>query len=68
MNFNIEKVHISKIRPGNTVEHNGTICTVGRNDIKTGGFMGRTLFGDSYSLGTQLVRKLQILQARPTTA
>ena len=65
MNFNIKEVHISEIRPGDTVEHNGAICTVCRNNIKTGGFMGRTLFGDSYSLGMKPVRKLQILQALP---
>ena len=65
MNFNIKEVHISEIRPGDTVEHNGAICTVCRNNIKTGGFMGRTLFGDSYSFGMKPVRKLQILQALP---
>ena len=65
MNFNIKEVHISEIRPGDTVEHNGAICTVCRNNIKTGGFMGRTLFGDSYRLGIDPVRKLQVLQARP---
>lgn len=67
MNFVIEEVHISEIRPGNTVEHNGVVHTVGRDNIKTG-FMGRTLYGDSYRLGTALVKRLQIQQSRPSFA
>jgi hypothetical protein len=48
--------HISNIRQGDTVIHNGEARTVGKNDIKHGTFMKSTLFGDSYSLGTRSVK------------
>ncbi|ESW38558.1 hypothetical protein O164_16955 [Pseudomonas taiwanensis SJ9] len=47
------------IRAGDTVQHNGELRTVCKSDLKYGGFMGTSLFGDSYRLGTvpvQLVR------------
>lgn len=44
--------HISLVRVGDTIRcPDGEIRTVGRKDIKTG-FMSKTLFGDSYKLGT----------------
>ncbi|WP_455948127.1 hypothetical protein [Lelliottia jeotgali] len=49
-NTTTERVHIGDIRPGDTVSHNGGLRTVCRSDIKHG-FMGTTLFGDSYRLG-----------------
>lgn len=52
MRYTIHPTHISLIRPGDTVEIDGTLHTVGQNDIKTGGFMGLTLRGDSYRCGT----------------
>ncbi|MBA1203636.1 hypothetical protein G7009_18095 [Pseudomonas capeferrum] len=51
--------HINMIRSGDTVFHNGELRTVCNSDIKRGGFMGTSLFGDSYRLGylpVQLVR------------
>jgi hypothetical protein len=40
------------VRVGDTIRcPDGEIRTVGRKDIKTG-FMSKTLFGDSYKLGT----------------
>ncbi|HEY8331540.1 MAG TPA: hypothetical protein VIO83_09470 [Pseudomonas sp.] len=59
-----EPVHISEIRAGDTVSHNGCLRTVGRSDIKRGGFMGTTLFGDSYRLGHTLVERVTF--NRPT--
>lgn len=50
-------VHISTIQPGDTVLHYGEVKTVGIKNRKRG-FMGVTLFGDSYRLGTQLVKKV----------
>lgn len=64
MKYTIELVHISEIKPGNTVEINGMLKTVCKNNI-TVGFMGRTLFGDSYRLGTKPVRRANIFRAMP---
>jgi len=55
-----KEVHISTISAGDTVLHNGELHTVSRNDINSGGFMGTTLFGDSYSLGRRSVVKVLI--------
>lgn len=57
----IRPVHISTIKPGDTVEHAGHLKTVCAADLKQSGFMGLTLFGDSYRLGTLPVR-LAVLQ------
>ena len=43
--------HISQINVGDIVIHNGEEKTIGKNDLKSG-FMGITLFGGSYRLGT----------------
>ena len=54
-NYRIEKRHISDIRIGDTVMHNGEMKTVGKNNLKYDSFMGYSLFGDSYKLGRQAV-------------
>lgn len=54
-------VHISEIRPGDTVIHtDGRIRTVCKSDIHRSQFMGISLFGDTYRLGTIPVKKLII--------
>lgn len=54
----IEKVHISTIKNGDVILHlDGNVRTVNNCNIKTG-FLGLTIFGDSYKLGTVLVSKL----------
>jgi hypothetical protein len=58
-------LHISEIKVGDSVLHNGKVMTVGPNDIKGGGFMGRTLFGDSYRLGGKLVTVVCFDRALP---
>ena len=63
MNYTIKKVHISTINVGDTVEHDGVLMTVGANNIKNGGFMGTTLFGDSYAMGHKPVLKAIIHRA-----
>jgi hypothetical protein len=55
MNYTIKSMHISMIRSGDTIEHDGVMRTVSGSDIKNG-FMGKTIFGDSYNLGNKLVR------------
>lgn len=47
--------HISAIKPGDTVLHNGQVCTVTVSNLSRGDFMGALLFGDSYSLGNKPV-------------
>lgn len=66
MKFDIVNTHISNIVAGDTVEHNGKITTVCRKDIKKDAFFGVTLFGDSYRIGQQLVKKVNIFHAKPT--
>jgi uncharacterized Zn-binding protein involved in type VI secretion len=63
MNYETKKVHISTIRSGDTVNHGGDIVTVGQNDVKYSSFMGHTLFGDSYRMGTIPVEKIMIKKA-----
>jgi hypothetical protein len=57
-NVKINPVHISQISVGDTVEHCGHLRTVNANHIKRDSFMGITLFGDSYNLGTKTVNKV----------
>ena len=54
-----EVVPVSAIRVGDTVVNkNGQEVTVGKNDIKNDKFIGITLFGDSYKLGTEKVTRI----------
>jgi len=47
-----EKRHISRIRSGDTIFHKGKDRTVCKKDIKYDDFMGISIFGDCYRLGT----------------
>lgn len=47
-------IHISAVRAGDTVIHDKHARTVCRKDLKSG-FMGKTLWGDSYHMGTKPV-------------
>ncbi len=49
--------HISNIGQGDTVMHGGVMRTVSGTDIKRCEFMGVSIFGDTYQLGTKLVEK-----------
>ena len=53
--FCCEEVHISQVRQGDTIFHNGESKTVGENSLKHDSFWGYTLFGDSYLLGRKPV-------------
>lgn len=58
MRYKIKEVHISAIKIGDIVYcPDGNIRTVGPHDLKNG-FMGVTLWGDSYRLGTIPVKKV----------
>jgi hypothetical protein len=63
-NYKTVESHIDKILPGDTVLHNGELRTVCKSDIKHDGFMGTTLFGDSYRLGTLPVQIARMVSAR----
>ena len=50
---------IKDIRIGDRIiDNGGTTKTVSKGNLKYSKFMGLTLFGDCYKLGTQKVRKL----------
>jgi len=54
-----EYVHINFIHPGHVIVcRDGTIRTVTPEYIKEDGFMGKSIFGDSYNLGTVRVQKV----------
>lgn len=55
--WEIEQVDVDAIRPGDTVVRDGRLQTVTKQDIKTGGFEGTTLFGDSYGGGRKKVQR-----------
>lgn len=57
-----KEVHISEIEHGDTIIHrrDGLVYTVDRNNIKKGGFLGTSLYGDSYNSGTVLVTKVLV--------
>lgn len=58
MRFTIVPTHISQIRQGDYIEHQGEVVTVSNQWIKNCPFMGPTLYGDSYNLGTKMVKKV----------
>jgi hypothetical protein len=58
--YDIVDTHIDNIFTGCVIEHNGKHMTVCKNDIKTGGFMGSSIFGDSYNSGYKPVKKVII--------
>lgn len=62
----IEFVHISQIRAGDVVRHNGKDMTVGNNNLKRSEFMGVTLWGDSYKSGYQKVARVKFTRVLPT--
>ena len=62
MNYVVTPTHINLIRPGDTIEVDGHLKTVSPGAIGKG-FMGKTLWGDSYRLGTLPVRRAVIKTA-----
>lgn len=65
MTFPTSEVHISQIRPGDTIIHNGKEMTVCNNNITHCTFMGKALFGDTYKSGTKPVVRVEIQRALP---
>jgi hypothetical protein len=56
LKYKLENVHISTIKAGDTVMHEGYIRTICPSNINYG-FHGTTLFGDSYRSGSVPVKK-----------
>lgn len=59
-NYPTEEIHISEIKAGDAIIHNGKIVSVSASNIKNDSFMGRSVFGDSYRLGHKLVTRVII--------
>ena len=57
MDYSISLTHVDLIHPGDTVLIDGHLKTVSPSNIKRG-FMGTTLWGDSYKLGTTPVQRV----------
>jgi len=60
--YKIQQVHKDNVFAGDSIEHNGKIMTVSNCDFRVG-FMGLTIFGDSYCLGRKQVKKVIIKNA-----
>jgi hypothetical protein len=58
--FIIEEVHKHLIRKSDTIIHDGKVKTVCVSDITSCEFFGLKLFGDSYRLGHQKVKRIKI--------
>ena len=57
--YKIALVHIDDIKIGDTIIcEDGEMRTVCKNNIKYSGFMGTTIFGDSYHSGYKKVKKV----------
>lgn len=63
-NVDIVDAHVSTIKQGDTVYHNGMLITVSSSDISRVEFVGLTLFGDSYRLGYKPVKKVIFKKAK----
>lgn len=57
MNYETTPTHVDLIRPGDTVLIDGQLKTISPSSIKRG-FMGTTLWGDSFRLGTVPVQRV----------
>lgn len=55
-NYTTVNININSVKHGDTVIHDGKMHTVTRGNIKHSGFMGTTLYGDSYNLGHKPVK------------
>lgn len=61
--YEVVPTPVEQILPGDTVEVDGVLRSVCKNDLKRG-FMGVTLFGDSYKAGTVPVSRVVTVRER----
>ena len=60
MNDRDKVVHINTIVPGDVIVcHDGRDRTVTAKDIKYDSFMGKSIFGDTYHIGTVKIRRVR---------
>jgi len=57
-NIAIREVHISTLKAGDTVNHNGLVQTLCSKDIGQCSLFGASIFGDSYKGGNVKVKKV----------
>lgn len=65
--FKTKDVHVSTIKAGDIVHWQGQWRTVDPEYIKSGGFMGASIFGDNYRSGTLPVKKAVYLDPLKTS-
>lgn len=59
MNYNIKEVHISTINAGDTIiSKDGYMRTICKSNLGGDSFIGKTINGDSYKSGHELVKKV----------
>lgn len=59
MNYTIKNTHISQIRVGDTIiSKDGFMRTICKSNLGGDDFIGKTINGDSYKMGTELVEKV----------
>jgi hypothetical protein len=63
--YTVKLVPIHTIVVGDTIEHDGHLKTVGRNNIKFNQDSGTSLFGGCYRLGYKKVKLAIIYHAKP---
>ena len=62
MNYNIEEVHISTISVGDTIiSKDGFMRTICKSNLGGDSFLGKTINGDSYKSGNELVKKVKFI-------
>ncbi|GCG54424.1 hypothetical protein [Escherichia coli] len=59
MSNNIVLTHKNDVKIGDTIIHNGTLRTMGKESFTNDQFMGRLILGDSYRLGYQMVHVVE---------
>jgi hypothetical protein len=63
--YNIKLVHINYIKIGDVIVHSdGKHYTLNNENIKNDSFIGKTILGDSYKLGYELVKFVEIIHVQ----
>jgi hypothetical protein len=59
MNYNIQHTHISQITSGDTIiSKDGFMRTISKSNLGSDSLLGKTIHGDSYMSGKELVQKV----------
>lgn len=60
----IELVNINQIRVGDVIIFDDKMRTLTKSNFKRCGFMGSTIYGDSYQLGLKPVQRVKFLTTK----